>query len=599
MSRRGEQPVYNRHPRFESDWYPPYLSTLSSAWCYMTAWSFAVRLLSVLFAAMSCPMALASDYFSGPLTITRGGTYSGSWRSTVPEIPAVWVQTAEPVIIDGCSIESAGDGIQAYNTRANITVRNCRGRALNPNVIGKIKGFFVVASNPVAIVVEHNYIEGFSSAVSAVNFPYEIADSFHGQLFTVRYNEIRNIDARVSDGHGGYLGDTSTFVAGGIQPHFLRDAVIEISWNQISNEVFRMGGIGDTISTSNSRGMPSQPIAIHNNFLQGSYPADPSAHINTGACMIQIGDSPEKGDVGYVRVHDNQVINFNGCGISVSSGHHNEVDHNRIISASTTPSGVLLWSDWRNGLQMWDSWSDPQTTLKPTGNPFWHDNSMHDNAVNVVFRDGRLTDPYFGIVEPSVTQRNNRDPYGRPATTADEADEFAAWQRKLRQAKIIPGPVDAILDVVEFYNASLDHYFITYVADEIAKLDGGTFKGWQRTGMGFRAYAPGRDNTSPVCRIYIPPGKGDGHFFGRDDAECAGTMAKNPSFDLESSAFFYLVTPTLGLCPVGTGPIYRVFSNRADANHRYTSDRAVRASMVTRGWVAEGDGADTVVMCAP
>jgi len=45
--------------------------------------------------------------------------------------------------------------------------------------------------------------------------------------------------------------------------------------------------------------------------------------------------------------------------------------------------------------------------------------------------------------------------------------------------------------------------------------------------------------------------------------------------------------------------VYRVFSNRADANHRYTTDRATRDLMVARGWLAEGDGADTVVMCAP
>ena len=45
--------------------------------------------------------------------------------------------------------------------------------------------------------------------------------------------------------------------------------------------------------------------------------------------------------------------------------------------------------------------------------------------------------------------------------------------------------------------------------------------------------------------------------------------------------------------------MYRVYSNRADANHRYTTDRAVRDQMVTKGWIAEGDGADIVVMCAP
>ncbi|MCC7216515.1 MAG: S8 family serine peptidase [Burkholderiales bacterium] len=153
--------------------------------------------------------------------------------------------------------------------------------------------------------------------------------------------------------------------------------------------------------------------------------------------------------------------------------------------------------------------------------------------------------------------------------------------------------------VVEFYNQSLDHYFITYVAGEIEKLDNGTFVGWARTGQSFKAYGTTQSGTSAVCRIYIPPGKGDGHFFGRDQGECDGTMNANPTFILESPSFFYLYLPNLGNCGAGTIPVYRVFTNRADANHRYTTDRATRDAMVAKGWIAEGDGADTVTMCAP
>ncbi|MDH4181209.1 MAG: hypothetical protein OEV46_04305 [Betaproteobacteria bacterium] len=61
----------------------------------------------------------------------------------------------------------------------------------------------------------------------------------------------------------------------------------------------------------------------------------------------------------------------------------------------------------------------------------------------------------------------------------------------------------------------------------------------------------------------------------------------------------HLALPSLGACPAGTLPVYRLFSNRADANHRYTIDRSVRDAMVARGWVAEGEGADVVAMCAP
>jgi hypothetical protein len=57
--------------------------------------------------------------------------------------------------------------------------------------------------------------------------------------------------------------------------------------------------------------------------------------------------------------------------------------------------------------------------------------------------------------------------------------------------------------------------------------------------------------------------------------------------------------PTGGVCPAGTRNIYRVFSNRPDANHRYMTDKTVRDAMVRSGWLAEGDGPDMVVMCSP
>jgi hypothetical protein len=155
------------------------------------------------------------------------------------------------------------------------------------------------------------------------------------------------------------------------------------------------------------------------------------------------------------------------------------------------------------------------------------------------------------------------------------------------------------LSVVEFYNATLDHYFITWVSDEIAKLDAGTaIKGWVRTGQSFLTYLAAPGGTSPVCRYYIPPGLGDSHFFGRGAVECGETGQKNPSFILEDPAFMQMYLPTLGNCPSGTTEIYRVFSNRADANHRYMTDKALRASMVAKGWLAEGDGPNLVVMCA-
>jgi len=155
-------------------------------------------------------------------------------------------------------------------------------------------------------------------------------------------------------------------------------------------------------------------------------------------------------------------------------------------------------------------------------------------------------------------------------------------------------------DVIEYYNSSLDHYFVTWLPAEIAALDAGTaIRGWTRTGLAFRAWTTPEAGTAPECRYYIPPALGNSHFYGRNGAECEAARSDHPSFVLEEARFMHLALPSLGACPAGTLPVYRLFSNRADANHRYTIDRSVRDAMVARGWVAEGEGADVVAMCAP
>ena len=156
------------------------------------------------------------------------------------------------------------------------------------------------------------------------------------------------------------------------------------------------------------------------------------------------------------------------------------------------------------------------------------------------------------------------------------------------------------VEVVEFYHQGFDHYFITWGPAEIAALDAGTaIKGWTRTGHRFKAFAVPQAGTQDVCRFYIPPELGDSHFFGRGATECADTKVKFPALVEEDPKYMQMVLPAAGMCPVGFIAIYRVFSGRADANHRYMIDRALRDLMVAAGWIAEGDGPDLVVMCAP
>lgn len=157
--------------------------------------------------------------------------------------------------------------------------------------------------------------------------------------------------------------------------------------------------------------------------------------------------------------------------------------------------------------------------------------------------------------------------------------------------------------VIEFYHAGLDHYFITASLTEQAMLDSGQLRGWTRTGAWFEAdsAASGTTSASPVCRFYGRPDVGlDSHFYSASLDECAAVARKfSGSWIYESGNVFRIQLPNAltGACPADTVPVYRLFNNRRDANHRYVVDRAVRDQMVAAGHIPEGYGPDQVAFC--
>jgi lysyl endopeptidase len=154
---------------------------------------------------------------------------------------------------------------------------------------------------------------------------------------------------------------------------------------------------------------------------------------------------------------------------------------------------------------------------------------------------------------------------------------------------------------VEFYNRTLDHYFITIDANEINLLDTGVLRGWERTGVRFLAYSAPTAGANPVCRFYLRPEVGDSHFYSADPAESDRVRQQFPSWIYESPAVFYIALPNAATsaCPANTRPVWRFF-NTFRTNHRYTPEVTIRDTL--RGnatWLAEGYGPDSVIMCSP
>ena len=100
---------------------------------------------------------------------------------------------------------------------------------------------------------------------------------------------------------------------------------------------------------------------------------------------------------------------------------------------------------------------------------------------------------------------------------------------------------------------------------------------------------------------------GNSHFFSASPAECNIVQQKSttdPNYSgyvFESPSVFFVALPdtTTGACPAGTAPVYRLWNQRADSNHRYTGAPAIKAQMIAAGYVAEGYGPNAVIMCAP
>lgn len=155
---------------------------------------------------------------------------------------------------------------------------------------------------------------------------------------------------------------------------------------------------------------------------------------------------------------------------------------------------------------------------------------------------------------------------------------------------------------VIYYNAALDHFFLTTNPAEQALLDSGATPGWRRTGQGFRAVTNANAITelTPVCRYYgRPEAHLDSHFFSAAPDECAAVAVKfGASWLLETSAAFYVhpANRDSGGCPRGSERVFRAFDGRADANHYYGVVAAAPA-----GWTYEGYGAAPLptAFCAP
>ena len=161
----------------------------------------------------------------------------------------------------------------------------------------------------------------------------------------------------------------------------------------------------------------------------------------------------------------------------------------------------------------------------------------------------------------------------------------------LEQDYIAPSPAAADERIaVEYYNASLDHYFFTTEPAEAAMLDAGVIvPGWTRTHYDFKVRLVGDPRGLVACRFFGTPGIGpNSHFFTINADECAKVRA-NPFWMFEGLAF-NADAPVNEVCPADRVPVIRLYNNGkgGQASHRYSTSHSEIGDMLGEGWIIEG-----------
>jgi hypothetical protein len=363
--------------------------------------------------------------FNGPVTIVTGGTYTGCWRSTNFNVPAVTIATTQPVTIANSRIVATGYKVKnsVYNT--NVTVRNSYFYGMNPNVAGQPTEFAIWLENPQNLIVENNHFK----STPGINIHHMFAP--RSGTVKVRYNTVEDIDARLSNGSGGYQDGRHALRQFFQSNHLQNVPGVEVAWNQIINTPGE-SAVEDNINLYLSRGTPTSPINIHDNYIDGAWPtmsasatsySDPGGYTGSGILCADgnAGADPLGEEPAYARCHHNQVLDSLNQGIFTVTGHHIELDHNRVVGDH---DGVNHDAWWGVGMTCDNVHNRPATEF--------NNNSVHDNSVAVLANGGNRQDY---IIQPECAGSNNTS-----LPTISEAAEWLLWQDKLASANVTLGP---------------------------------------------------------------------------------------------------------------------------------------------------------------
>jgi Chitobiase/beta-hexosaminidase C-terminal domain len=406
---------------------PGIVSGLASGTAWISA-SYRERQATVL-----VPTTFGEIDWSTPIVITRGGTYSGDWQSTDPEVAPVIVATTDPVILQDSHLSGAGNLIQVTIKGADLTVRNSLGLGQTDPLNRYPNGVLLEVNSPARLDVENNYMENVRGGILVHGY----SGSPEGrQTLVIRANRARSFGARPGDDMSASYADRVTSSSFAELDGVQSVAGVDLGWNEVINYQSR-GRVGDVVLLYRSSGTANNPLEIHDSYIEGAYQDQPKgAHFGGGIKVDgDADDTPEKSSA-FASIHDNQVVGTVSYGIAFAAGHNNVAANNRIVSSGLLPDGTKI-TGRRVGLSNSDAYDN-------LGNGSLYNNSMHDNLVG------------WACWSEACTQVGNRQDQNFPAapgeysdnsvlppiriTRATEESEYSIWTSKLAAAGVKVGP---------------------------------------------------------------------------------------------------------------------------------------------------------------
>lgn len=270
--------------------------------------------------AAVAPPVVAPQPYAAPITITKGGTYSGRWESADPSIPAVTVKTSEPVILENCAVRGPGHLISARWVQTRLTVRGCTGDDTSATVAGR----FLAVEGAVALVVQDNTLNR-TGGIYLNSMDRSAAE-----------NRLEITGNRAYDVSGLKKGgkDYVQF----LQLNHVRGQSGLIAWNRVENRPGQ-SAVEDVINLYDTSGLPGKPISVRRNLIIGAYGTPPQSAYSGGGIMLGDGDGAE------LEAVQNTVIETSNYGIASAGGKNILIKGNAVLGLGKLNDGTILDAD--------------------------------------------------------------------------------------------------------------------------------------------------------------------------------------------------------------------------------------------------------------